>query len=184
MSNKDILPEEVLNMVAQIASQAAIDFYRQEVAKEKKNKKKQRINDTKRQLSAYRRIKSQLEDETVFTEEEKAEYRWEFVKDLMGNSKDFTSKSERIIKEEEKTRQENLYAIYRIENAMKLYKEECEKSPYEEDIRRYREVEALHISDTPMTVQELAEKENVSEKTVYRDLGIAYGIIAIYLYGI
>lgn len=183
MSNS-ILPEELLTMVAQIASNTAIEYYKGEIAKADKDKKKRRINDTKRQLAAYRRIKSQLEDEGVFTEEEKAEYRWEFVKDLMGNTKDYTSKSERIIKEEERIRQENMYALYRIENAMKLYKEECEKSPYEEDIRRYRIIEALHISDEPMTVQELAKQENVSEKTIYRDMGIAYKIIAIYLYGI
>lgn len=179
-----ILPEELLTVIAEIASNTAIEFYKGEIAKAEKDKKKKKINDTKRQLSAYRRIKSQLEDETMFTEEEKAEYRWEFVKDLMGNSKEYTTKSERIIKEEERLRQENLYALYRIENAMKLYKEECDRSPYEEDRRRYRAIEALHISDDAKTVQELAELENVSEKTVYRDIGIAYKIISIYLYGI
>lgn len=181
--DNNILPEELLTTVAQIASNVAIQFYKEEVSKAEKNKRRQKINDTKKQLTSYRKIKRWLKEEGKFTEEEKAEYRWEFVKDLMGSANNYVSKSERIIEDEEKRRQENLYAIYRIETAMKLYKEECDMSSNEEDKRRYREVYAMHISDNPMTIQELAEKEYVSERTVKRDLNAAYMIIAFYLYG-
>ena len=184
MGNNSMLPQELITAVAEIAANTAISFYKDEIEKAEKQKKANRIKETKRQLGAYRKIKKQLESEREFTAEEKSEYRWAFVKDLMGNAKDFTSKSERIIKDEEKKRQENMYAIYRIENAMKLYEEECEMSSSEEDKRRYREIYDMHIADVPMSVTELAERENVSEKTVYRDIGIAYQIISIYLYGI
>lgn len=35
----------------------------------------------------------------------------------------------------------------------------------------------------PYTVQEISEVENISDKTVYKDIGIACGIVAIYLLG-
>ena len=178
-----ILPQELLTAVAEIAANAGIAAYKDEMKKAERNREADRTREVKKLLGAYRRIKAELEDGRVFTEEEKAEYRWEFVKDLM-SAKDSVGKSERIIKDEEKRRQESMYSIYRIENAMRLYKEECERSASEEEKRRYREIEAMYIADEPMTVQELAEAENVSEKTVYRDIGIAYKIIAIYLLGI
>lgn len=184
MKEKSILSQELLNTVAEIAANAGVAAYKDEIEKAEKRKKADRIREVKKLLGGYRRIKNNLDCEGEFTEEEKSEYRWKFVEDLMGNAKEFTSKSERIIKDEEKRRQENLYSIYRVDNAMKLYKEECDISSNDEEKRRYREIYAMYIADEPMTVQQLAEKENISDKTVYRDMGIAYQILAIYLFGI
>lgn len=174
---------ELLSTIAEIASNAAIEYYKDEQEKADKRRKYELIENVKRMLKAYRGIKNEIEDQKEFTEEEKSEYRWKFIQDLMGNSKSYVSKSERIIQDEEKRRQENLYTLYRIENAMRLYKKECEMSSVEENKRRYREVYALHMADDCMTIQELAEKENVCEKTVKRDLATAYKMIAFYIYG-
>lgn len=182
--NSEMLSKELLIAVAEIASNTAIEFYRDEMKRAEKRKYSERIKNTKTQLRAYRKIKAKLNDEKCFTDEEKAEYRWKFVEDLMGSSKEIVSKSERIIKDEEKKRQEDLYAIYRIETAMRLFKEECEMSSSEEVKRRYREVYGMYIAEKPLSAQELAEQECVSEKTVYRDVGIACQVLAIYLYGI
>ena len=183
MNENNLLPKDLLTAVAEIAANAGVAAYKEEMRKADKNRESERTRKVKKLLEAYRRIKAELEDGRVFTEEEKAEYRWEFIKDLM-SAKESTSKSERIIRDEEKRRQESMYSIYRIENAMRLYKEECDRSGSEEEKRRYREIEAMYIADEAMNVQELAEAENISEKTVYRDVGIAYKILAIYLLGI
>lgn len=180
---RDLLQQEVLNTVAEVAANAGIAAYKEEMKRAEKNRESNRTREVKRLLGAYRRLKAELEDGSNFTEEEKSEYRWEFIKDLM-NAKSYISKSERIINDEEKRRQESLYSIYRIENAMKLYKEECDRSASEEEKRRYREIEAMYLADDVKTIPELAEIENISEKTVYRDVGIAYKILAIYLFGI
>lgn len=184
MGSGGMIPQELLTTIAEIASNSAISFYKEETRKAEKQRKSNQIKKIKEQLAGYRRIKKALEDEKEFTETEKAEYRWKFVEDLMGNANGYTSRSERIIADEEKRRQENLYSMYRIESAIKLYKEECNLSSNEEDKRRFRAIQAMYMDDVPMTVEEIAESENVSEKTVYRDLGIAYQILAIYLYGI
>ena len=42
----------------------------------------------------------------------------------------------------------------------------------------------MYLDKTVYSVKEISEKENVSEKTVYKDLGIACGIVAVYLFGI
>ena len=101
----------------------------------------------------------------------------------MGNSNELVSKSETVIIDQEKKRQENLYCIQSIENAIRLYQEECEKSSSEEGKRRFRELYAMYIADEAKSVKEIAETENISEKIVYRDLGIACKIIAVYLLG-
>ena len=143
-----------------------------------------KVKKTKKMLSSYRRIKATLSDEAEFTEEEKVELRWKFIQDLMGSARETVSKSERVIQDGEKRRQEDLYCIHRIEKATDMYREECERSGSEEAKRRYRELSMMYLEDREYSVQEISQVEKVSDKTVYKDLGIACGIVAVYLLGI
>lgn len=180
-----VLTQEQINQIAAIAGKEAVKTYRTEQAKEEKKRAREenKVKKTKKMLSSYRRIKATLSDEAEFTEEEQIELRWKFIQDLMGNVKDTVSKSERTIKDTEKRRQEDLYCIYRIEKATEMYREECEKSGSEEAKRRYRELSMMYLDEKQYSVQEISEVEKVSDKTVYKDLGIACGIVAVYLLG-
>lgn len=180
-----VLTQEQINQIAAIAGKEAVHTFRAEQAREEKKREREenKVRKTKKMLSSYRRIKATLSDEAEFTEEEQIELRWKFIQDLMGNAKDTVSKSERVIQDGEKRRQEDLYCIYRIEKAAEMYREECEKSGSEEAKRRYRELSMMYLEEKEYTVQEISQVEKVSDKTVYKDLGIACGIVAVYLLG-
>lgn len=181
-----VLTQEQINQIAAIAGKEAVKTFRTEQVKveKKRAREENKVKKTKKMLSSYRRIKAMLSDEAEFTEEEQIELRWKFIQDLMGNVKDTVSKSERTIKDTEKRRQEDMYCIYRIEKATEMYREECEKSGSEEAKRRYRELRMMYLDEKQYSVQEISEVEKVSDKTVYKDLGIACGIVAVYLLGI
>lgn len=181
-----VLTQEQINEIAAIAGREAVHIFRTEQVKadKKRAKDENKVKKTKKMLSSYRRIKATLSDEAEFTEEEQIELRWKFIQDLMGNAKDIVTKSERTIEDVEKRRQEDLYCIYCIEKATEMYREECEKSGSEEAKRRYRELSMMYLGERAYTVQEISEEEKVSDKTVYKDLGIACGIVAVYLLGI
>ncbi len=180
-----VLTQEQINQIAAIAGKEAVHTFRAEQAREEKKREREenKVRKTKKMLNSYRRIKATLSDEAEFTEEEQIELRWKFIQDLMGNAKDTVSKSERVIQDGEKRRQEDLYCIYRIEKAAEMYREECEKSGSEEAKRRYRELSMMYLEEKEYTVQEISQVEKVSDKTVYKDLGIACGIVAVYLFG-
>lgn len=181
-----VLTQEQINQIAAIAGKEAVNTFRTEQVKAEKKRAREenKVKKTKKMLSSYRRIKATLSDEAEFTEEEQIELRWKFIQDLMGNVRETVGKSERTIKDAEKRRQEDLYCIYRIEKATEMYREECEKSGSEEAKRRYRELHMMYLDEKAYTVQEISEVEKVSDKTVYKDLGIACGIVAVYLLGI
>ena len=181
---KYMISQEDLSQLVSIASKEALRVFRKEQEKECKRRAKEedKVRRTKKMLSSYRRMKAALSEEAEFTEDEKIQLRWKFIEDLMGTDSDM-GKSELVVIDNEKKRQENLYCISCIENAVKLYGEECEKSSSEEGKRRFRELYSMYISEKPSTVQEIADLEGVSEKTVYKDLGIAASIIAVYLLG-
>ena len=181
-----VLTQEQINQIAAVAGEEAVKRFRAEQVKsdKKRAREENKVKKTKKMLSSYRRIKATLSDEAEFTEEEQIELRWKFIQDLMGSVRETVSRSERTIKDEEKRRQEDLYCIYRIEKATEMYREECEKSGSEEAKRRYRELSMMYLEEREYTVQEISQVEKVSDKTVYKDLGIACGIVAVYLLGI
>lgn len=181
-----VLTQEQINQIAAVAGKEAVQTFRAEQVKAEKKRAREenKVKKTKKMLSSYRRMKATLSDETEFTEEEKVELRWKFIQDLMGSAREAVSKSERVIQNGEKRRQEDLYCIYRIEKATEMYREECERSGSEEAKRRYRELSMMYLEDREYSVQEISQVEKVSDKTVYKDLGIACGIVAVYLLGI
>ena len=181
-----VLTQEQINQIAAVAGKEAVQTFRAEQVKAEKKRAREenKVKKTKKMLSSYRRIKATLSDEAEFTEEEQIELRWKFIQDLMGSAREAVSKSERAIQDGEKRRQEDLYCIYRIEKATEMYREECERSGSEEAKRRYRELSMMYLEDREYSVQEISQVEKVSDKTVYKDLGIACGIVAVYLLGI
>lgn len=180
-----VLTQEQINQIAAVAGKEAVQTFRAEQVKaeKKRTREENKVKKTKKMLSSYRRIKATLSDEAEFTEEEQIELRWKFIQDLMGSAREAVSKSERVIQDGEKRRQEDLYCIYRIEKATEMYREECERSGSEEAKRRYRELSMMYLEDREYSVQEISQVEKVSDKTVYKDLGIACGIVAVYLLG-
>lgn len=181
-----VLTQDQINEIAAIAGKEALKAFREEQRKEERKRAKEgdKVKQTKKMLSSYRRIKATLSEEAEFTEEEQIELRWKFIEDLMGNVKSIAGNAERTIEDAEKRRQRDRYCVYRIEQATEMYRSECEKSGSEEMQRRYRELSMMYLEENQYTVQEIAEVENISDKTVYKDLGIACGIVAVYLLGI
>jgi len=182
---KFLLSQEDIDHVAKVAGNEAVKAFvnQQKKAEKKRSRANDKIRRTKDMLKSYRRMKATLDEETEFTDEEKIELRWRFVEDLLGSADSFTEKSEHVVIDSEKKRQENLYCVHCIENAVTLYGEECEKSSNEEAKRRFRELYAMYISEDGHSVKEIAEAENVGEKTVYKDLGMATKILSVYLLG-
>lgn len=177
-----LLTQEDLNRVAALASKEAVAAYKAEQKKTETRRSNEKVSVTKKKLASYRRVKASLVETEEFTEDEKIEYRWKFVEDLMGSASEMV-KSENTILSIEKKRKRDRFEIQSIDRAMELYAAEAERSASEEFKRRYREVMAKYIEEEEKTVAEIAEMEGITEKTVYKDLGIACKIVATYLLG-
>ena len=67
---------------------------------------------------------------------------------------------------------------------LNLYKTYCEDSGKQEDLRRWRVAKALYVDDQPATVQELADREFVAEKTIRRDVDSICEPLSALLFGI
>ena len=126
------LSEEQIEDIVDRSVKSAINGYREELKKASARKDNENVRVTKRKLQAYRRVKASLKETEEFTDEEKIELRWEFVKDLMGSGFDAIEKVDDRIKSVEHKRKRDSFEIQIIDKAMQLYKIEAENSSSEE----------------------------------------------------
>ena len=133
-----------------------------------------------RMLSEYRRLKIAVKEDIEISEAEGLEMRWQYLKDLMGTP-DHAMLTEEAAYARERRLQYNQYKIQRIEAAMSMYLRECENAGSEEAMRRYRVVKMRYMDETEISVEEIAEAEGVSVKSVYNDARMACKAIAVYL---
>ena len=98
-------------------------------------------------------------------------------------SNNFRVDPDRIATEEEKRIQVNTYAVYRIENGLKLFEEDISINDSEDMKRKYRLLRAKFIDGKPKMIGEMAEAEKISERQAYRDINAAVDLLAIYIYG-
>ena len=180
---KTKIPPAVAEAIVEMTTKTAIDVWREKEEQQKKEWRKERINETKRLLKSYRMNKIALEEEDHYTDVEKAEMRLRFLEDLMGKPENGLLRSERQIYNNEHRIAKREFEIQRVDQVMRMYKRDTDLSASPEQQRRYRIVCMRYLHERPMEIGEIEEAESVSEKTVYRDLQCAVDAIAGYLYG-
>lgn len=111
------LTQEQLNDLAAIAADRAVEAYRSEEQKTQKRKDNENVRITKKKLQSYRRVKASLAETEEFTEDEKIELRWAFVRDLMGSGLDVVEKADNRIRSVENKRKRDSFEIQSIDKA-------------------------------------------------------------------
>lgn len=175
------LSAEVIEQISRIAADAAVRAVKSEEDQAYKRRRKEIHHKTYQALSAYRKMKKVVAQKK-YSDDEEREIRWRFMQDLMGDSV-HGRVPDRIIQDEDKRIQENLYAIYRIETALKLYEEEVISHENLEQGRRFSVLKMKFIDEDEKSITEIAETAGISEKSAYRDINKAVDEISIYIYG-
>lgn len=176
--------EQLIELNKEAAKIGAAEAFKH-ILREKNNREgnieARKLRKTKALLSSYKSMKELSGLERTLTEAEKVEYRWQFLNDLMENQEE---RSDAVIRDVEKRTQENAYALQVIEQAISMYRSECEKNGLQEGARGLRALERLYILKDNYDVRGIAEVENVSEKTIYKDINIACKGLAYYVFGL
>jgi hypothetical protein len=176
--------KELMKVAARTASRTTIDEMEKQREKAIKQNYDLRYKRTKDRLRGYRMLKQKVEAEMEFTEPEEDYWRYTFLEDLMGNPESFMEKPTAQLNKEEAQRYSDRRKLALTDNALTLYETDCQKHGRELDQRRYEEMRMFYGLDSePMTAQEIAEIKQVTDKAIYKDVGIATKIMSVYLFG-
>lgn len=165
--------EKQLKMIAEVASQKAVETVRALEVKEKKARRDRRLRNIKLLLKNYRSFKKHCEDIKLDIDE--INERIEFV---TMDSEEFRLES--IKRSKEKT----LIMVRYTEKMMTVYRIMCEQSDDEEAMRLYKTIDSLYISDVKKTAEEVARGHSVHKRTVYKDVDKACETLVVLMFGI
>jgi hypothetical protein len=174
---KEKIQDSIVKVAAEVGSKTALDVYTKQKEKEKKMRIDRRLRDTKRLMRSYREIKVHAGD-AIASLSEVVNEDYEFFKDLMED----TGKIDVGAIVRSKAR--SAIMLTHIDAMLQAYEIICYNSKKPEEQRRYRVLESMCLMDEPIPVSEIAERENIDTRTVYKDLDAACEKMSALLFGI
>jgi len=177
---RQVISKELLETITEHAAKVAVDTYNQQKDIEEKEKFDRRLSNTRLLLEHYRDF-SDYGDKAIYRIYEKLdEDVMDIVEMMEGRRYDKDTRIESIEKGVMRTK----IIMNHVNTMLKVYKQGCDKSPNPEDRRRYRVIEGLYLKKAPESVQEIAEKEQIAERTVYKDITTACRRLTALIFGV
>lgn len=173
--------DEAMAKQGELASQSAARAMLQEITRNRKERYDKRLRNTKLLLRNYRMLKSHIA-EAVYdtTREREALAEGESLYDVMNAFGGERQYIESIRKSVRRTR----LIMTHVDSMLEVYRVYCEQSQKQEAARHYRVLHALYIADKTTTPQEIADKEHIETRTVYRDIDAAAEILTPLFFGV
>lgn len=165
---------------------AATDRIEEERKKERKGRYDRRLHNTRLLLKNYRVLKHHALD-AVHTGARANEVISENAVDILDDleSMGFRKVDDRLyIESIKRSQQRTRIIIEHIDEMLRYWRIDCEQSGREEALRRYRIVVDTYISDDQMTAEELAQREHIEKRTVYKDIKAVMRPLSALIFGI
>ena len=183
MKNYDKIVKLASETAAKEAANVAIEKWESEKRKQAKQRVDRRLRNTKLLLDNYRSFVAHVQHavhDLASAGEESAIY----ILDMMDAYDGTESVAIESIK---RTTARTAVIVAHIEQMLEVYKVMCEASKKHEDIRRYRVIFSLFIADCQegnMSILDISEREQVDQRTIYRDRDIALERLSALFFGI
>jgi len=173
---KDKPQDNIIRVAAEVGSKTALEVYTKKKEQERRARIDKRFRDTKRLMRSYREIKIHADD-AIASLTEVADEDYEFFHNLMEDDK---IDVQAIVR----TKARSAIILTHVDAMLRAYEIICYNSKKPEDQRRYRVLESMCLKEEQLTVREIAERENIDTRTVYKDLDAACEKMSALLFGI
>lgn len=178
-----ILSKQAINEAIRIgveAGTAAAEKRLEEGKKEQaKGRYKRRLHNTRLLLANYRNLKEHVSGAVFNGRKAK-----ESALDILDGLDNFEYEDAYYISSIKQSQQRTLIILTHIDEMLNLYRISCEQSGKEEEMRRYRILNAAYIDPEKKSPEEIARENHVEKRTYYSDLGKAIKPLSALIFGI
>lgn len=166
---------------AKTGAAAAIEAMERAQDKYRQRQYDWKYHNTKLLLRNYRRLKKYFEN-AVISEEDAEEADESFEVIMRGASR---AASEKVfVKSIQKSYITTKIIMTHVDKMLEVYEIMCKRSSRKDDARHWRVLEGLYISDDYTTAGEIAKREDIDKRTVYRDVDICVADLTTLLFGV
>ncbi len=177
-SDKD-RQEHIVKMAAEIGAKAGVEAYQKAMKLAQDERADKRLRNTRLLLRNYRLFKDHAENAIYDLDELVAEESvYDILEIMQGHD---TSLFVESIKQ---SVARTVMIVKHIETMLALYETYTIRSGSQEEQRRYRVIQALYIDENPTPIPELAQFEQIAERTVYKDIDSACEKLSALIFGI
>ena len=162
--------------------QAAADRMEEDRKRERKGRYDRRLHNTRLLLKSYRVLKHHALG-AVSTGAQANGIRENAV-DILDSLDDERIDDTLYIESIKRSQQRTQIIIEHIDEMVRYWRIDCEQSGKEEAIRRYRIIWDTYLGDDQVTAEELAEREHIERRTVYKDIKAAMRPLSALIFGI
>lgn len=164
------------DQIIEIAVKAALDWQVQQQSKEKRSRNDRRLRNTRILLKNYPLLKEHC-GKAVF---KLSQVSGDNAIDILDSIDKMDG--ELFIESIRKSVTKTFIIISHIDTMLELYECYCQRSKKEEDRRRYRVLYAYYFEGLDMSV--ILAKENIEERTYYRDMRDSISLLSSLIFGI
>lgn len=173
------LPKHVLVTISKYATKVAVEEFDRLQRERRAAEKDFRLKNTRLLIKKYRQLKdfvgNAVSDLTQLLDEEDLA-----LLEAMGCE---NLKVQKVNSIKDRVVFTNT-VIGHIETMLAVYQTKCETSPKDEVKRRWRVFNAMYLADETSTPEDIAEKEHISDRMVYRDIEAAVRDISNLFFGL
>jgi hypothetical protein len=173
MSNEKLL-EQVAKVSAETAVKTALEYMEQKQLKEQKNRRDIRLRNTKLLLKNYRSFVLHSKDLQIELDE--LEVPDDVFEEMHSN--------ELVVESIKRSKKRTLAMVKFIDQMLRVYRVLCEESGRDEEVRKYKTIYYLYISQERLSAEEVSERHNIDKRTVYKDVNKAAEVLSSLVFGI
>lgn len=157
----------------------AMSYLAEEKEKARKSRYDRRLRNTRLLLKHYRSFRKHAEG-AIYN----AKQARENAIDILDGLDEAALSDNLYVEGIKKSQQRTIIILNHVDDMLRYYQISCERSGKEEEMRRYRTIMAMYIDEEKLTAQQIAEKENVEARTVYKDITNAVKPLSALIFGI
>lgn len=176
---KNLSYEQVVKLAAQVGADSAQKQFDKLYKKAKEDMKDNRLRNTKLLLKNYRMFKVSAANSKYRLED--CEENVYDVLSLMSDSA--FRRAEGIVESVRNSAARTIILVNHIDAMIENYRIMCERSGREENMRRFRVLEAMYLKAEAEYPEDIAENESIDKRTVYKDIDAATETLAALIFG-
>lgn len=166
---------------AETGAAAAIEAIEREMESYRKQQYDWRFQNTKLLLRNYRRLNKYYEN-AIFTSEDAEETDESFESIMRGAGRAGNDKI--FVESIQKNYITTKIIMAHVNKMLECYEIMCKRSKRQDDARHWRVLEGLYIADDYTTAAEIARREHIDKKTVYRDIDKCVADLTALFFGV
>lgn len=165
---------------SKIGAAAAVEMIEREQKKYYKQQYDWRYQNTKLLMRNYRRLNKYYEN-AVFSINDNDEH--ESFEEIMRNA-GHDGDEKFFVESIQKNYLTTKIIMTHVNKMLECYEIMCRKSSRQEDKRHWRVLNGLYIEDDYTTATEIAKRECIDKRTVYRDIDICISDLTVLFFGV